>query len=116
MHHTERLKTGHFCVYTSGTEYWRYNGKSAYKNKRRIVNITALVIQTDYASFNNTVDVNDYDSEDYSVSIRTNRWCSRVFLWLVGRLLFPVILLFPTQLVVNGISTRIVMTERGGLR
>ena len=39
-------------------------------------------------SFFNTVDVNDHDSADYSVSIRMNRWYLRVFLWLVDRVVF----------------------------
>ena len=58
------------------------------KNKKNRVDIQAPVIQPDYVTYFNEVDINDYDSADYSVSIRTNRWYLRVFLWLVDRVVF----------------------------
>ena len=58
------------------------------KNKRKRVDIKAPTIQQDYATYFNDVDVNDHDSADYSVSIRTNRWYFRVFLWLADRVIF----------------------------
>ena len=51
------------------------------KNKRNRVNIDAPAIQQNYVKYVNAVDVNDHDIADYSVSIRTNRWYLRVFLW-----------------------------------
>ena len=56
-------------------------------NKQRI-DLSAPPIQPDHAKYFNAVDVNDHDSADYSVSIRTNRWYLRVFLWLVDRVIF----------------------------
>ena len=58
------------------------------KHKRYRLDIKAPAIQKDYATYFNAVDVNDHDSADYSVSIRTNRWYFRVFLWLVDRVIF----------------------------
>ena len=58
------------------------------KNKKCRVDIKAPAIQQDYATCFNAIDVNDNDSVNYSVSIRTIKWHFRVFLWLVDRIIF----------------------------
>ena len=58
------------------------------KGKRQRIKLNAPPIQPEYVKYFNAVDVNDHDSADYSVSIRTNRWYFRVFLWLVDRVVF----------------------------
>ena len=58
------------------------------KGKRQRIKLNAPPIQPEYVKYFNAVDVNDHDSADYSVSIRTNRWYLRVFLWLVDRVVF----------------------------
>ena len=58
------------------------------KGKRQRINLNAPSIQPEYVNYFNAVDVNDHDSADYSVSIRTNRWYLRVFLWLVDIVVF----------------------------
>ena len=49
--------------------------------------MSAQPIQPDYVKYLNDVDINDHDSADYSVPIRTNRWYLRVFVWLVDRVI-----------------------------
>ena len=58
------------------------------KGKRLRIDLNAPPIQPEYVKYFNAVDTNDHDSADYSVSIRTNRWYLRVFLWLVDRVVF----------------------------
>ena len=40
-----------------------------------------------------SVDVNDHNSADYSVSIQTSRWYLQVFFWLVDRIVFACFLI-----------------------
>ena len=58
------------------------------KGNRQRIDLNAPPIQPDYSKYFNAVDVNDHDSADYTVSIRTNRWYLRIFLWLVDRVIF----------------------------
>ena len=58
------------------------------KGKKQRVDLNAPPTQPDYANYFNDIAVNDYDSADYSVSIRINGWYLIVFLWLVDRVLF----------------------------
>ena len=58
------------------------------KGRMQIIDLNAPSIQPDYAKYFNAVDVNDHDSSEYSISIRTNRWYLRVLFWLVDRVVF----------------------------
>ena len=53
------------------------DGDTAFKQhkkaKKRRVDLDAPSIQPEYAKYFNAVDINDYNSADYSISIRTTR-------------------------------------------
>ena len=54
----------------------------------QIIDPDELHIPPEFVMYFNAVDINDHNSADYSVSIFTNRWYLRVFLWLVDRVVF----------------------------
>ena len=41
--------------------------------------------QKSYSKYFNAVDRNDFDSADYTTSLRTNRWYLHIFFWLLNR-------------------------------
>jgi len=55
------------------------------KGTRCHVVIDGPQAQAEYIKYFNAVDRNDRDSADYSTSIRTNRYCIRIFCWVLDR-------------------------------
>jgi len=55
------------------------------KGKQQRANLSAPIVQREYAKHCNAVDINDMDSSDYTCSIRTARCYLRIFFWLLDR-------------------------------
>ena len=68
-----------------------YNGdifvQRGSKGTRERLRIAGTIAQSDYVKFFNAVDRNDWDSADYSLTVRTHRFYLRVLFWVIGRVI-----------------------------
>jgi len=65
-----------------------YTVKRHVKGKSRRVELKGPRVQNDYINHFNAIDINDRNSAEHTVSVRTNRWYLRMFFWLLDRVVF----------------------------